>query len=97
MQGEAYGQTQLSCDKAFLADMKSTCQQASRHEVHLSAKMATPRFFSDGILTSRTMLCEGVTYNYSLSVPWVTCTSKARPGTLTVAVPPLLPVCRQRW
>ena len=62
MQGEAYGQTQLSCDEAFLADMKSTCQEKWRR------RGPRKRFFTDGILTSRTVLCEGVAYNYYLVV-----------------------------
>ena len=62
MQGEVYGQTQLSCDKACLADMRSTCQQARRR------RSPRKRFFSDGILPSKKTLCEGVAYNYYLVV-----------------------------
>ena len=62
MQGEAYGQTQLSCDEAFLADMKSTCQQARRRRSYRK------RFLSDGILPSKKTLCKGLAYNYYLAV-----------------------------
>ena len=62
MQGEAYGQTQLSCDKAFLADMKSTCQQARRRRSYRK------RFSIKWILPSKKTLCEGVAYSYYLAV-----------------------------
>ena len=62
LQGEAYGTDQLTCDDAFLADMKLACQHVRRRRRGLQKRLF------GRLLPSKTTLCEGVAYNYYLAV-----------------------------